>query len=114
MAQRLIDPLLDSLVILTKLAHHPFSADALRAGLPLIDNCLTPELFHRAAKRAGFKTQVVRRPLHKVPTIVLPVVLILKDNQACVLESLDIKTNKATIIQPVAGEAAHIDRSLSH
>jgi ATP-binding cassette subfamily C protein LapB len=105
------DPLLDSLVILTKLENHPFSADALKAGLPLVDNRLTPELFHRAAKRAGFKTQIVRRPLHKIPTIVLPIVLILKDNQACVLESLDIKANKATIIQPVADEAIHVDIS---
>lgn len=103
------DPLLDSLVILTKLEHHPFSADALKAGLPLVDNRLTPELFHRAAKRAGFKANIVRRPLHKIPTIVLPVVLILKNDQACVLEKLDIEQNKATIIQPVADDSVHVD-----
>jgi ATP-binding cassette, subfamily C, bacterial LapB len=103
------DPLLDSLVILTKLEHHPFSADALRAGLPLVDNRLTPELFHRAAKRAGFKTHIVQRPLQKIPTIVLPVVLILKDNKACVLESLDFKENKAKIIQPVANDTVSIE-----
>ncbi|MFK5987045.1 MAG: type I secretion system permease/ATPase [Pseudomonadota bacterium] len=103
------DPLLDSLVILTKLEHHPFSADALRAGLPLVDNRLTPELFSRAAKRAGFKSHIVQRPLHKVPSIVLPAVIILKNNQACVLESLDIKNNTATVIQPVANDSVHVN-----
>jgi len=106
------DPLLDSLVILTKLEHHPFSADALKAGLPLVDNRLTPELFHRAAKRAGFKANIVRRPLHKIPTIVLPIVLVLKNNQACVLEKIDIQQNKATIIQPVADDSVHVDMSV--
>ncbi|MFK5892573.1 MAG: ABC transporter transmembrane domain-containing protein, partial [Pseudomonadota bacterium] len=106
------DPLLDSLVILSKLEHHPFSADALRAGLPLIDNRLTPELFHRAAKRAGFKTHIVQRPLQKIPTIVLPVVLILKDNKACVLESLDFQENKAKIIQPAANDTVSVELTI--
>ena len=41
------DPLLSCLIILTKMQHRPFSATALTAGLPLVENRLTPELFIR-------------------------------------------------------------------
>ena len=47
------DPLLGCLVVLTRLEHNPFSPETLIAGLPLVDNKLTPELFIRAAARAG-------------------------------------------------------------
>ncbi len=107
------DPLLDSLVILTKLEHHPFSAEALKAGLPLVENQLTPELFHRAAKRAGFNAKIVKRKLEKIPEIVLPAILILKNNQACVLTALDADKGKASILQPVDGESIAVDLSLS-
>ncbi len=100
------------MVILTKLENHPFTADALRAGLPLEDNRITPGLFHRAAKRAGFKTHIVQRPLQKIPGVVLPVVLILNDNKACVLESLDYKNNIAEIIQPVANDSVIVEMTI--
>lgn len=103
------DPLLDSLVIMTQLAHHPFSADALKAGLPLLQNRLTPELFPRAAKRAGFHSKVIKRKLDKIPAMVLPAVLILKQNQACVLLKLDTRAQKAVILQPVDGESVRVD-----
>ncbi len=107
------DPLLDCLVTLTKLDHHPFSADALKAGLPLVKQRLTPELFDRAANRAGFKSTIVERKLRKIPSIVLPVILLLKNNQACVLESVDHDNHTATIIQPIAGKSSKIEISLA-
>src|SRR5438552_3890773 len=83
------DPLLECLVILTKLNHHPFSHDALRAGLPLENHRLTPSLFVRAAERAGFTARVSERSLDHISNLVLPVVLILKDEQACVLHKIN-------------------------
>lgn len=53
------DPLLGCLVVLTRLQHNPFSPETLIAGLPLVDNKLTPELFIRAAARAGLSAQIV-------------------------------------------------------
>ncbi|WP_419419542.1 type I secretion system permease/ATPase [Legionella sp. D16C41] len=82
------DPLLDCLVILTMLNHRPFSADALRAGLPLENHKLTPALFIRAAERAGFNARVVKRALHRIPKLILPVILLLKNNQACILNKI--------------------------
>lgn len=110
--QALDDPLLESLVILTKMSHHPFSADALKAGLPLVNNRLTPELFARAAKRAGFNTKIVKRPLEKISNVVLPIVVMLEGNEACVLEKIDFENNKVSVVHPVGGNEVPIDVSI--
>ncbi len=79
------DSLLDALVSLTRLHHKPFSAESLVAGLPLVDGKLTPSLFVRAAERAGYIAKEVKRPLSDVSERVLPVALLLKGNQTCIL-----------------------------
>ncbi|WP_454785687.1 type I secretion system permease/ATPase [Legionella sp. WA2024007413] len=82
------DPLLDCLVILTMLNHRPLSADVLRAGLPLENNKFTPSLFVRAAERVGFSARIVKRSLQHISKLVLPVVLLLKNDQACILKNI--------------------------
>ncbi|WP_446808271.1 type I secretion system permease/ATPase [Methylomonas sp. 2BW1-5-20] len=79
------DPLLLALLSVCKLLHIPQTATALVAGLPLVDNKLTPALFVRAAERAGLTSRLLRRPLEKVSNLVLPAVLLLEDGNACVL-----------------------------
>lgn len=102
------DSLLGCLTLLSKILNKPHSADSLTAGLPLVDNKLTPKLFARAAERAGLSARVVERPLHKISNLVLPAVLILKDNTACVL--VETSESKARIIFPETGEGeAEID-----
>ncbi len=83
------DPLLGCLTILSKLLNKPHSPESLTAGLPLVDNRLTPRLFSRAAERAGLSSKVVKRPLSKISNLVLPVVLILEGSNACIL--LEVK-----------------------
>lgn len=97
------DPLLKCLHILTKIHRRPFTEEALKAGLPLVDNKLTPEIFVRAAKHASLSAQVVKRPLEKIKSMVLPAVLLLEDQQACILTDLK-KNGKAQVIQPESGE----------
>lgn len=92
------DPLLLALLSVCKLLNTPHSADSLTAGLPLIDNKLNSSLFIRAAQRAGFSTGLVRRPLAEISNLVLPAVLMLKDNKTCVLISRQADT--CTIILP--------------
>src|SRR3546814_5173117 len=60
------DPLLGSLTVLCALLDRPISADALTAGLPLIDGRMTPELFIRAAQRAGISARLMRRKLGSI------------------------------------------------
>lgn len=79
------DPLLDCLLALARREHRNCSATSLIAGLPLVDNFLSPDLFGRAAHRAGLSAKVVKRNLDDIPALVLPVVLILKNNQAAIL-----------------------------
>lgn len=54
------DPLLGCLTILCKLLDRPVSADALTAGLPLVDGRVTPPLFVRAASRVGIAAQLTQ------------------------------------------------------
>ncbi len=79
------DPLLSALISLCKVMQVPKTADALVSGLPLADNRLTPEYFPRAAERAGLSAGLIKRQLSKLSNLVLPAVLLLKENHACVL-----------------------------
>ncbi|MGH8119031.1 MAG: hypothetical protein ACRESK_00280, partial [Gammaproteobacteria bacterium] len=87
------DTLLMALLALCRLLHVPHTADALVAGLPLVDQKLTLDLFPRAAQRAGLAAALVKRPLHKISNLVLPAVLLLKNDQTCIL--LRIAEDKA-------------------
>ena len=79
------DPLLDCLMQLTKLHGRSASKTALTAGLPLVNDKLSVELFPRAAERAGLSSRTLHRSLDKITNIQLPVVLLLNDRQACIL-----------------------------
>jgi ATP-binding cassette subfamily C protein LapB len=79
------DPLLQTLVILSRLYGAPRSPSALSSGLPVKEEGLTPDLFLRAAERIGLAANISKRKLESIPDLALPCVLILKDKQACVL-----------------------------
>jgi ATP-binding cassette subfamily C protein LapB len=81
------DPLLASLLQLTRLLGRPWSAEAHSAGLPVPEDALTPELFVRAAARAGLTARPITRPLQDISSLVLPVVLLLEERQAWILLS---------------------------
>lgn len=107
------DPLLQCLVIFTKLYHHPFSAEALTDGLPVEEGFKTPELFSihtsksafsRAAKRAGFTSTLVKRTLDEIPDLVLPAIMVLKERNACILLGFNEERTHAKIILPEVGE----------
>ena len=104
------DPLLKCLVILSELHNTPYSAEALTAGLPIEKGFASVELFSlkqgskslfsRVAKRAGFASKLVKKKLKEISPLVLPCILILKGQSACILESLDEGKTKAKIIHP--------------
>ena len=96
------DILLACLVWLAHFHERPMSGEALRAGLPLIDNRLTPELFVRACSRAGLTARTVKRPLREYTRHVLPGVLLLKDRQAVILTRL-IDEKTAEVLLPETG-----------
>lgn len=79
------DSLLFSLAYLTRFHLQPFSAESLIAGLPLENDRLTPPLFVRAAERAGFKAALAEKLLAEISPLTLPVVVLLKNEQAAIL-----------------------------
>ena len=79
------DPLLGCLIILGQLLERPISPQALKAGLPLAEGRLTPQLAVRAAERAGLSARLARQSLERISELTLPCVLLLDDRSACVL-----------------------------
>lgn len=98
------DPLLDCLVLYSKLHGFHYSGEALVSGLPIEQKKrLTPELFSRAAERANIQATFRKRDLSELSNLVLPCIVPLKDNQACLLEKIDDQ-QQATILMPSTGE----------
>nr|WP_208025295.1 type I secretion system permease/ATPase [Achromobacter insolitus] len=83
------DPLLDCLVEITRLHGVTATAQALSAGLPLEEHRLTPALLPRAAARAQLSARVVRRTLEGISQDLLPAILLLHGERACLLLKKD-------------------------
>jgi len=112
--------LLDSLVIFSKLYGKRYSAEVLSEGLPIKEGESSPKLFTvksndsrglfgRAAKRAGFKTNISKIDMKNISNLVLPCIILLKTDDpdevnSCILESFDEARENAYIILPEAGE----------
>ena len=100
------DPLLDCLVELTRIHGRASTRAALSAGLPIAKLGLTPSLFARAASRAGFSSKVVRRGLDKIDSALMPVILLLNDNEACLLLGWDAGGESANLLFPETGQGS--------
>ena len=107
------DPLLECLVTFAKLHNRPISVEALIAGLPVKPGADGPELFSvenpkglfsRVAARAGFASRLIQRDLDKLSRLLLPCILVLRNGNACILESIDRKNRRAKVIFPEIGE----------
>lgn len=104
-----MDSLLDCLVLYTELYHKPYSAEALTAGLPIEMGKEAPELFSinsskglfsRAAERAGLKSSLLKRPLLQISPLQLPIIILLANQEACILDSFSKDRTEAKIIMP--------------
>lgn len=100
------DPLLDCLVELSRFHGRPSTRAALTAGLPLEKGSLPPSLFARAASRAGLAAKIVRRPLERIDPALLPVVLLISGEEACVLLGWDETGNTARLLFPDTGQGS--------
>jgi len=100
------DPLLDCLVELTRIHGRPSTRAALVAGLPLEKGGLTPSLFARAASRAGLSAKLVRRDLRRIDEVLLPAVLLLKGEEACILLGWDERGENARLLFPETGQGS--------
>jgi ATP-binding cassette subfamily C protein LapB len=104
------DSLLEALVLYTKLFHKPFSAEALLSGLPVSNkdgssklfsiDTKSKSLFSRVAARAGLKSTLVKREIGAMLELHLPMILLLSNENSCILEKFSDDRTKAKIIYP--------------
>ena len=82
------DALLECLVFITAHYGRAKSAQALVSGLAYDGKRMRPELFGEAAERLGIRTKTAKKArISDIPDAVLPAVLILNGERACVLVS---------------------------
>ena len=99
------DSLLECLLLVVRAHGGTLSRQGAIDGLPLVNNRLTPSLFRRAAKRAGFTSNVVRKPLDSLNPALFPAVLLLDGEEACVLLGWQDDGRTARLIFPDLGDA---------
>ncbi len=108
-----MDSLLNILLLFCEVYHQSKSAQYVSEGLSInpsgsislfsIDKA--KGLFSRAASRAGFSSSLIERPLDKISPLQLPIILLLKDQQTCILDSFSADQKQAKII--LAAEEAN-------
>lgn len=78
------DALLQSLLWLTRHHGRPRSAASLLAGTP-ISGALQPDQAMRVMQLAGYQARWIRRPLDGISGLLMPVVALLRDGDACLI-----------------------------
>lgn len=100
-----VDTLLESLFLVCRLHGVATSRDALVAGLPLRDGKMTPALVKRSASRVHLATTILKKSLDKTRQEFLPAILLLKDDEACVVTNVNLENKSAGVIFPELGDA---------
>ncbi|MEO8298711.1 MAG: type I secretion system permease/ATPase [Burkholderiales bacterium] len=99
------DPLLDCLLEVCRLHGVSVSRASLSAGLPLEGGRLPLALVERAATRVGMAVKLQRMKPTRIDAATLPVILILKGQQACVLLGW-AEDGSARVLLPETGQGA--------
>lgn len=101
--------LLDALLAIARLYHQEVTEEMVLAGLPVDpedpklfepDPQRSRSLFSRAAEKAGFSSTLERKEVRKIARNLLPCILLLEDEQACVLLDFDKEMESANILIP--------------
>ncbi|MHC3994642.1 type I secretion system permease/ATPase [Thiomicrolovo sp. ZZH C-3] len=109
MGERNRSGLLDALLAVAKLYNQEVTEEIVLAGLPVDpkdpklfepDPQRSRSLFSRAAEKAGFASTLQKKPLRKIAQHLLPCILILKEERACVLLEFDKEMEYANVLLP--------------
>jgi ATP-binding cassette subfamily C protein LapB len=99
------DDLLTCLLIVARAHGEVATRDALMAGLPAEHARLTPSLFSRAARRAQLSSQLVCSPLAQLNEALLPAIVLLQGERACVLLGFNADRSQARVVYPALEDA---------
>ena len=100
-----VDPLLECLLALCRFHGAGTTAAAVCGGLPLKNGQLTPDLFDRAASRMGLSSKFVHRDVDAIDKALLPAVVLLDGERACLLTGWNATGEKAQVVYPDHNEA---------
>lgn len=92
--------LMDCMETICTIHKIPFSRISVLSGLPLNNGELSPTALAQAANKSGLQSRSAKRPLTAINPALLPAVLVLADQQACVLMSIDTASQQAEVIFP--------------
>ncbi len=101
----LLDSLLECLLLICRIHNVAITRDALTAGLPLRKGNMTPALVQRAAARANLVSKVLKKPLLDIRSEFMPCILLLHNEEACLLLDWDADKQNANVIFPELGDA---------
>lgn len=108
-----LNSLLDCLVVYTKFYHKPYTKESLTFGLPIEKGNENPELFSvknskglfsRAASHAGLKTKIIEKRIEDISSLQLPLILLLSNKNACLLDSFSPDRKQIKIISSLDDE----------
>lgn len=99
------DELLSCLLIVARAHGEMATQDAVMAGLPLEGGRLTPSLFSRAARRANLSSQFVRSSLSDLKAALLPAIVLLNNERACVVLGFSDDRSEAQVVYPELSDA---------
>lgn len=99
------DTLLGCLLLACRAHQVATTKDALVAGLPLKMGKMTPALFKRAAERANLAVTIFKKSFSEIRPVFLPVTLLLHNDEACQLLSIDAKKGQARVVYPELSDA---------
>ena len=102
-----VDSLLESLLFINQLNDVNIARETILSGLPLINNKLTPETLGQAAKRCGYRSQIVKQDLDKFKSKLLPAIIFLNNNETYVVTK--INEHDAEIVKPGNKESKNIE-----
>ncbi len=101
--------LINSLMAIVEMYHLDVTRESILSGLPVDpqkpklfdqDPKNARSLFTRAAEKAGFKSSLEKKSLRKIPSEVLPCILLLEEDRACVLLDFDKDMKYAQVLIP--------------
>jgi len=99
------DTLLQCLLALCRYHGNASTAEAVVGGLPLEGGKLTPGLFERAASRVSLASRVHEKPAHQIEPALLPAVLLMQDQRACLLMGWSDDGQFARVVYPELNES---------
>ena len=100
-----LDSLLECLLIICRISGVVVSRDSLTSGLPLGTGRMTPAIVKRAAARANLVSTILKKPLKAIRSEHIPCILLLKNEEACVLLDWDVDKKNIRVVLPELSDA---------